>query len=1054
VAIREAISAARTLTFLAVLSFVLSSVALYPSFPQPVWAASDTTGPTISITSPSNGATVSGTVLWSADITDVSGVHNVLFYVDGNPYTTFFQAPYTVGLSTVMYSNAQHTLMVIAYDSLGNEARASITITISNPDTTGPITTIYNPLAGATVSGTIDYRARASDVNGVTKVEFYVDTTLIGTDTTPEYNSQTYAYDLYRVSWNSASAPNGSHTLMVKSYDKYGNVGSRSITVTVSNGGSSSDTTSPVLTVPSAMTVEATSASGAIVTFTVTATDNIDGSLTAVCTPASGSTFPITTTTVNCSATDAAGNTGTASFTITVRDTTAPTLTLPSNIIVEATSASGRIVTFTATATDLVDGTRSVSCTPASGSTFPLGITTVNCSTSDTRGNTASGSFTVTVRDTTKPSVSVPADMTVAAPSSSGTVVTFTATATDFVDGSITPVCTPASGSTFPVGTTTVTCSATDSAGNTGTASFLVTVTFVDTTPPPAPVISSPASGTATNDNTPTFTGLAEGSSTVKLYDGSSTTPIATTTATSTGTWSATPSTAMSNGVHSITATATDAAGNTSPASAAVSITIDTVAPSAPVISSPASGTTTNDSTPTFSGSAEASSTVRVYDGTSTTPIVTVTATSTGTWSATPSTALTNGVHSITAKATDKAGNTSPASSAISITIDTVAPLAPTISSPSSGTSTTDTTPTFAGTAEALSTVRLYDGTNTTPIATATATSTGTWSATPTTGLSIATHSVTAKATDAAGNTSPASTAVSLSITSTIVADTTPPVLTLPSSITVEATSASGAVVTYTATATDNVDGSITPVCSPASGSTFPLGTTTVLCSATDSSGNIASGSFTITVKDSTAPAVTITSPTTGQTISGTTSVSTSAIDTVGLSYVELYIDGSFYGRDTASPYGFSVDTSTLSNGGHQFTAKAVDKQNNAAISPAVQPMVENTITPTPPTVLITSPSDGSTVKGIVSITVTVSDSDGISKLDLYIDGQRITTLVPVSGTTSTTFTFNWDSTSVSNAWHTITATGFDTNGASSSDSISVKVQNKGGGGKGGPKTR
>ena len=83
---------------------------------------------------------------------------------------------------------------------------------------------------------------------------------------------------------------------------------------------------------------------------------------------------------------------------ITVRDTTAPALTLPANVTtVYALSPSGAPVTFTATAVDSVSGLVTVSCSPASGSTFPIGLTTVTCSASDSAGNPATGSFTVTV---------------------------------------------------------------------------------------------------------------------------------------------------------------------------------------------------------------------------------------------------------------------------------------------------------------------------------------------------------------------------------------------------------------------------------------------------------------------------------------------------------------------------------------------------------------------------------------------------------------------------------------------------------------------------------
>jgi len=108
-------------------------------------------------------------------------------------------------------------------------------------------------------------------------------------------------------------------------------------------------------------------------------------------------TLPVGTSTINLIVTDTLGDTGSASIQITVQDTTPPVLTLPANPSTQATSASGAAVTFTPTANDLVSGAVPVTCTPASGSTFAIGTTTVNCSATDAAGNTAAGSFTVTV---------------------------------------------------------------------------------------------------------------------------------------------------------------------------------------------------------------------------------------------------------------------------------------------------------------------------------------------------------------------------------------------------------------------------------------------------------------------------------------------------------------------------------------------------------------------------------------------------------------------------------------------------------------------------------
>jgi hypothetical protein len=132
-----------------------------------------------------------------------------------------------------------------------------------------------------------------------------------------------------------------------------------------------------------------------------TATDAIDGAIPAAnifCEPASGSTFPDGPTEVQCAASDEHANFSYGSFTITV--ITVPILHLPDNIVAEATSAAGKVVNYTATA----DGADTFQCSPASGSTFPLGTTTVNCSAMNAAG-TSTGSFTVTVQDTTAPTI-------------------------------------------------------------------------------------------------------------------------------------------------------------------------------------------------------------------------------------------------------------------------------------------------------------------------------------------------------------------------------------------------------------------------------------------------------------------------------------------------------------------------------------------------------------------------------------------------------------------------------------------------------------------------
>jgi hypothetical protein len=145
-------------------------------------------------------------------------------------------------------------------------------------------------------------------------------------------------------------------------------------------------------------------------------------------------TYPIGTTTVNYYAQDGYANRSTGSFTITVRDTIAPVLTVPANLTLEATSAAGAVATFAATATDAV-GVASLTSSAASGSTFALGTNTVTVIAKDAAGNTATGSFTITVQDTTKPVITsvTPSIASIWPPNKKMVPVTISVVATDAV---------------------------------------------------------------------------------------------------------------------------------------------------------------------------------------------------------------------------------------------------------------------------------------------------------------------------------------------------------------------------------------------------------------------------------------------------------------------------------------------------------------------------------------------------------------------------------------------------------------------------------------------
>jgi uncharacterized repeat protein (TIGR03803 family) len=205
------------------------------------------------------------------------------------------------------------------------------------------------------------------------------------------------------------------------------------------------------------------------------------------------------------SVTDLGGSSNTASLIIYVTPATPPVITVPATITVQATNAAGNVVFFSVTATDAVDGVLSPVVIPPSGSMFPLGTTVVTARATDSLGLSATNSFLVIVQDTNPPVIIVPATITVQATNAAGNVVFFSVTATDAVDGVISPLVIPPSGSTFPLGTTVVTARATDSLGLSATNSFLVIVQ--DTNPPV--IISQPASRTNYAGTSASFTVVA-----------------------------------------------------------------------------------------------------------------------------------------------------------------------------------------------------------------------------------------------------------------------------------------------------------------------------------------------------------------------------------------------------------------------------------------------------------------------------------------------------------------------------------------------------------------
>lgn len=277
-----------------------------------------------------------------------------------------------------------------------------------------------------------------------------------------------------------------------------------------------------------------------------------------------------------------------------------------------------------------------------------------------------------------------------------------------------------------------------------------------DTIPPEPPVITSPTDGALLALTNVTIVGTAEAAATVTVTYSSG----GTASGTADGSGAFAIGKTLVNGVHVVRATARDAAGNVSGESASVTFTTDTVPPARPQITLPANNASTNLSLVAIKGTAEPSSTIAVFEGAQ---IATAVTAGNSQWST--SATFSPGNHSILARATDAAGNTSTMSLATSFNVDTVAPGVPVISSPAEGAVINASQAVIIGSAEPAAQILLYRGL--TVVATTTASHDGSWSQRLT--VESGEIGVRVQARDNAGNAS------ALSPERTFTVDATPP---------------------------------------------------------------------------------------------------------------------------------------------------------------------------------------------------------------------------------------------------------------------------------------
>ncbi len=260
------------------------------------------------------------------------------------------------------------------------------------------------------------------------------------------------------------------------------------------------------------------------------------------------------------------------------------------------------------------------------------------------------------------------------------------------------------------------------------------------------------------------------------------------------------------------------------------------------------------------------------------------------------------------------------------------------------------------------------------------------------------------------------------------------------------------APMTITASATDNagvasvqflIDGAVvgTDTTSPYSYNWNTLvsgnGPHTIASKAFDAAGYSAqSATIAVTVDHETVPpAVAITAPADGATVANTVTVTADATDNAAVARVELHVDGVLRATDTAAPYSFSWNTTSLANGPHVLTAKAFDTVGNFATSAAVNVTVDND--QVPPTVTITAPAEGAVVANTVTLQASASDNVGVTRVDFYAG------IMLLGSDTTAPYSYAWNTHGYADGSYTLRAQAWDAlNNAGNSAPVAVTLDN------------
>jgi hypothetical protein len=525
----------------------------------------------------------------------------------------------------------------------------------------------------------------------------------------------------------------------------------------------------------------------------------------------------------------------------------------------------------------------------------------------------------------------------------------------------------------------------------------------IDATPPPAPAITGPVPGAFLATSTPTITGTCESGASVTINESAQALCTATCAA---GAFRCT-SIALPDGLHTIAATQTDLAGNASQQSAWQSFTIVTVAPASPVVTSPAAGSYVATSSPTLAGTCATGDRVSVSEGTT----ALCTATCAASTFSCISSALVDGVHTVTALQSDSAGNVSPSSSPVSFTVMTVAPAGPVIQVPAANAFVASATPLISGTCATLDSVSVSEGG--TVLCTAACVA-GAFSCNSS-HLTDGSHSITATQTDQAGNVSPASAAVSFTV---ITVAPGAPVITSPAA---GAYVGATPVISGTCTSGDlvSVSEAGTVLCSSAcvagafscASSALVDGVHSVSATQTDPAGNVGPQGWASFIVDTKIPSPpVIASPAAGTFVATATPVIAGKCNTTDM--VAVYEGSAVLCSSLCASSTFNCTSSTLADGSHTVTAIQTDVGGNASQASAPSSFTVDTAVPTAPVISVPT-ANAYVATGTPIISGTCETTDAV----VVFEGSNA-----LCSTTCTAGAFSCTSTLLPDGLHTVTA--------------------------------